>query len=103
MEDTGLFDCDSELQLWCLHFIYIPYINHSLRTFVDGWSSHPMSSARGFSPLQMWIHGMLSNYSSGHRVTQELYHAEDSFVSVHAIIIIITTTFLIVIIIIFCR
>lgn len=90
MEDSGLLNCDDEIQLWCLHFVYIPYINHVLTVFTAGWSNHPMSSARGMSPLQLWVHGMLSNYSSGHQVTEELYHSEDSLVSnivIHALCI----------------
>lgn len=77
LEDSGLLNSDSPIDLWCLHFIYIPYINSALATFVDGWSHHPMSSARGLSPQQMWVQGMLNNSNSGYRVTEEMYGNND--------------------------
>ena len=57
MEDTGLLDCNDQTHLWCLHFVYSPYINHSLSTFVAAWSNHPMSSMHGMTPLQIWTQG----------------------------------------------
>ncbi len=74
LEDIGLLNCDDPFHLWCLHFIYVPLINHSLSAFVSGWSHHPLNSAHGMSPLQLWMHGMLTNYNSGRQVTEELYH-----------------------------
>ena len=80
LEDTGILNCDNLVHLWCLHFIYVPYINHAIAKFVDGWSHHPMSSANGLSPLQLWIQGMLQ---SNHRVTEEIYGDQaDSYVSI---------------------
>lgn len=83
LEDVGLLNPDDPIHLWCLHFIYIPYINNSLATFLSAWSQHPMSSASGLSPLQLWQRGMLANYHSGHRVAEEIYgnHQQDDYVS----------------------
>ena len=53
LEDSGILNCDDPIHLWCLHLIYIPYINLSLTTFVDRWENHPMSSVRGLSPRQL--------------------------------------------------
>lgn len=44
MEDAGILNNDDPIHIWCLHYIYLPYINSSLANFVDGWSFHPMSS-----------------------------------------------------------
>ena len=63
--DTGLFNSDDPVHLWCLHSIYRPYINSAIANFVDGWSCHPMSSTNGLSPRQLWMQGMLKNYNSG--------------------------------------
>jgi len=59
MEDTGLLNCDNQIHIWCLHFVYIPYINHALTTFIAAWSNHPMSSMHGMAPLQIWTQGMI--------------------------------------------
>ena len=82
LEDTGMLNSDNPVHLWCLHLIYIPYINSALANFVDGWSCHPMSSNNGLSPRQLWMQGMLRNYNSGHRVTNEIYGDQaDDYVS----------------------
>ena len=30
MEEIGLVDANNLLHLWCLHLIYVPYINYSI-------------------------------------------------------------------------
>ena len=70
LQDSGMLNSDDPVDLWCLHFIYIRYVNSALATFIDGW---PMSSNNGLSPQQLWVQGMLMNYHSGHSETEELY------------------------------
>lgn len=60
LEDTNLLNSDNPVDLWCLH---LPYINTSMAIYVDGWNHHPMSSASGRSPLQLWTRGMLTNHT----------------------------------------
>ena len=85
MEDTGLLDPMNSLDLFCLHFVYKPYINYAIQLFVDAWCSHPMRSEHNQTPSQLWISGMLNNSTSGMRVTEELYHGDDDYVSVSLI------------------
>ena len=80
MEDTGLLDPMNAVDLFCLHFVYKPYINYAIQLFVDAWCSHPMRSASNRTPTQLWIEGMLNNSTSGMRVTED--HGVDDFVSV---------------------
>ena len=75
MEDTGFLDPLNPQDLFCLHFVYKPYINHAIKTFVDAWCSHPMRSVGGITPTQLWIQGMLSSAHSGNIVTEELYES----------------------------
>lgn len=81
LEDTGLLDATSTVDLFSLHFVYLPYINFSMKLFVDAWCAHPMRSASNRTPTQLWIGGMLSNANSGAAVTSELYGADTDFVS----------------------
>ena len=39
---------------------------------------------RGLSPRQLWLQGLLMNYDSGHRITEEVYHGAqaDNYVSI---------------------
>ena len=81
LEDTGLLDPTSSVDLFCLHFVYKPYINHAIQLFVDAWCTHPMRSANNRTPTQLWIEGMMNNSTSGLRVTEELYHDDEDYVS----------------------
>lgn len=54
LEDAGILNSDDPAHIWCLHYIYLPYINSSLANFVDGWSFHPMSSENGLSLRQLY-------------------------------------------------
>ena len=78
MEDTGLVNPADDMDLFCLHFVYMPYINHEIKIFTEAWCSHAMSSNGNRSPNQLWIEGMLNNSTSGLRVTQELYFGENA-------------------------
>lgn len=58
MEDEGLLDVNNEIQMFCLHYVYLPRINSALNLFLNAWNSHPMSSECNLSPMQQWISGL---------------------------------------------
>ena len=64
LEHTNLLDPSDPRHLFSLHFVYLPYINYQIQTFVEAWASHPMSSERNRSPLQLWTQGMLLSNAS---------------------------------------
>lgn len=73
LEDNLLLDSTSPIDLFCLHVVYQPYINHCIGVFVDAWNNHPLTTEGNKSPSQLWIQGLLLNSRSGHTVTEELY------------------------------
>lgn len=73
LEDSDLLDPTNILDLYALHFVYLPYINATMKLFVDAWCDHPMRSCHNRTPNQLWISGMLSNSSSGSAIMDELY------------------------------
>ena len=73
LEDNGLLDPNSPIDLFCLHLVYQPYISHCLSTFIEAWNNHKLRSERGKTPKQLWIEGLLNNSMSGHTVTDEMY------------------------------
>jgi hypothetical protein len=77
LEDCSLLDSTNVLDLFSLHFVYLPYINYSMNMFINAWCSHPLRSAHSRTPMQLWIEGMLTNASSGRVVTDELYGSAD--------------------------
>lgn len=82
LEDTDLLDPTNNFDLFSLHFVYLPYINYSIKLFIDAWCRHHIRSAGNRTPTQLWIEGMLTCATSGLRVTDELYgDADVDFVS----------------------
>ena len=57
LEENHLLDRTDELDLFALHFIFVPRIQSALDDFVSSWNNHPLSSESSNSPLQVWIEG----------------------------------------------
>ena len=66
MEDMILLNVESEVHIFCLHYIYIPRINHALNQFLEAWNYHPLSSMGNLSPIQLWIAGLSRNVTNEH-------------------------------------
>lgn len=58
LEDLQELNIDNEIHLFCLHYVYLPKVNASLKEFMRAWNSHPMQSEHGLSPEQLWLRGM---------------------------------------------
>ena len=54
LEDAGVLDPDNQTDLFCLHYIFTPRINESLKTFQQVWNSHSLSTECNWSPLQLF-------------------------------------------------
>ena len=65
MEELGILDPLSEIDLWCLHFAFLPHINYCLHEWSAAWSRHPLSTAHNNTPLQLWIKGSLNSAEDG--------------------------------------
>lgn len=52
LEDQGVLDVECPLQLFCLHYVYLPRIQVALDYFREAWNNHLLSSAGNHSPLQ---------------------------------------------------
>lgn len=59
LEDCGKLDPLSDIDVYCLHLVYLPRINEALLSFADGWNSHAMSSERCLTPLQLFSAGSI--------------------------------------------
>jgi hypothetical protein len=60
MEDAGLLNINSPIDLFALHLTFIPRINFALREFLEGSNHHRVRTANHWSPYQMWVNGMLN-------------------------------------------
>lgn len=76
MESMGFLDCLKEHQLFALHMVFLPLINESLAELINDWNNHPLSSARNFSPTQMWHLGMQEIFNSDPSSFDHLINSE---------------------------
>lgn len=60
LEASGLLDPENELQMFCLHFVYIPRIRQHLQIWMNAWNSHPLRTEGNHSPLQLWTTGLIT-------------------------------------------
>ena len=58
MEEMNLLSSTNELQLYALHYVFIPRLNKQLKEFKSSWNSHPLRSEHGFTPNQLWLQGL---------------------------------------------
>ena len=76
MESCGILEPSNELQLFALHYVFLPRINRNLQIFKEAYNSAPLSTERGSSPTQLWIRGMLGVAHSQRRVALEFNNPE---------------------------
>ncbi|CAB4016554.1 PREDICTED: uncharacterized protein LOC107346750, partial [Paramuricea clavata] len=76
MEQCGILDPSNEVHIFALHYVYVPRINRNLQIFSGGHNRAPLSTERGKSPLQLWIHGSITNRNRG---IEELWSQEDEY------------------------
>ena len=54
LEELNVLSVENETDISCLHFVYLPLINQSLRKFQDAWNHHALSTECSWSPLQLF-------------------------------------------------
>ena len=62
----------SEVQLFCLHLVYIPLIIKAIDEFIGQWNNHPVTTQCNFSPNQLWIQGMLNFRNSEYKAVADV-------------------------------
>lgn len=61
LELSGFLNPSNDMELFCLHYVYIPRINRHLCDWVNAWDRHPLSTEAGRTPVQLWIGGLVSS------------------------------------------
>ena len=57
LEDVGLLDPASEVDICALHFVYLPIIQCQVDMFREAWCNHPLHITHNRTPHQLWILG----------------------------------------------
>ena len=58
LEQTDLLDPNSDKDIFALHYIYLPLLNHKLEQLHETWSHHPLRKEQNKTPCQLWISGI---------------------------------------------
>ena len=61
MEQQGILAPQNESDLFCLHYVFLPRINSSLKSFQLAWNHHPLSTEQNHSPMQLYTQGAIGN------------------------------------------
>ena len=57
LEDVDLLDPDNILDLYVLHYVFLPVIQKQLDIFRETWARHSLRTERNRSPRQLWMIG----------------------------------------------
>ena len=55
MEDDRILDHLNEVDIYCLHYVFLPKINDGLKSFLEGWNNFSVSTENHQTPSQMFI------------------------------------------------
>lgn len=77
LEENQLLDPNDEIDMYALHYIYLPRLNNTIDEFVMQWNNHPLSGERRLSPLQKWTEGFYSYTQSDLMTVRELLEPGD--------------------------
>ena len=54
-ENRGILNVDN---VYCLHVVFLPRINHCSQCFVEMWNNHKLRTANNRTPLQLMVMGL---------------------------------------------
>ena len=60
LEDNGFLSPTNDVDLFALHYVFMPRINQHLETFSQAYSRHRVRTEGNHSPIQLWLQGMLT-------------------------------------------
>lgn len=64
LEAEKYLDPLNDVDLYCLHYIFLPRINKCLSEFQSSWNNHPLSTEANMSPYQLFYEG--TSYIADH-------------------------------------
>ena len=50
-----------DVDLYALHYVFLPRINEMMSKFSATWNSHPLRTSKNQTPMQLWTAGYYSN------------------------------------------
>lgn len=63
-EECHVLNPSDELHMFALHYVFVPRINRHLDTWKLGYIHHNIRTASNYSPMQLYILGLIEGNSS---------------------------------------
>ena len=73
IEHCGQLNVTNVLDLYSLHFVYLPRINNHFMKFINAWNAHPLSSEHKKSPNHLWLRGLHELAGTSTRICKEIW------------------------------
>jgi len=77
LEEATLLDPYDEIDLFCLHFVFVPRINRHMSIWKEGWNSHSLRTEKHNTPKQLWIRGSCYIQGDNTSVANEFWNSEE--------------------------
>ena len=78
MKTKGILDHLNEVDLYCLHYVFLPRINGSLKSFMEGWNNHAVSTEHNQTPCQMFLSRLIPQLQHSNASESESDSESDS-------------------------
>ena len=76
MEQNGILESTNIIDLFCLHYIFCPRINHQLSLFVEAWNHHRLCTEGNWTPQQIWVNGMISKDNTENTTVRDVFEED---------------------------
>ena len=76
MEQNGILESTNIIDLFCLHYIFCPIINHQFSLFVEAWNHHPLRTEGNWTPQQIWVNGMISQDNAENTAVRDIFEED---------------------------
>lgn len=77
MEMNGVLDRNNNIHMIALHSIFLPRINHSIRSFTGAWNDHPLRTEHNWSPNRLWLNGNINSRNRSLSTVQNIMNTDD--------------------------
>ena len=72
LENQGYLNPDLDVDIFSLHFVFIPRINRHLQSWKSGWVNHRLRTEGNRTPNQLFIMGLMQIANSDYTVAREV-------------------------------
>ncbi|XP_048576635.1 uncharacterized protein LOC125559006 [Nematostella vectensis] len=73
LEDEDILCPDNDIDLFALHYIFLPRINFNLEKFKNSWNNHKLSTENQKTPNQLYLLGMLRLFGSDYIAVKDFF------------------------------